>query len=442
MPKYPGLCLVLCFNLINLAALFQSIYASPTGPLSSETIKFQQLRASETGVPSWRGIHHISRHLQRRWWDVIFGLEEHTESNYLTREALPRYTIIPSELPENEDLGSEKSHESVNVFTPHILATDAPVSTTYKWAPLEPRTILNLNLGTNQSLNLTASGYKTTKTLPHPRFRTLRSISGEWPPARLTDQTYIPFINHNTDFPGHTFTVNGTISVATCGYGGPKHYRTITSEPTSRSFNPAKTESYSYPQQTHEIRSDSAQDTVTLDSTNTQSQTYYDWDNWHSRTFDWDWTDPEIQGEFQSQSSLDVPFVLVPRPLTRPLGGDWREYCYSTLIDRYPSAVLFNMENGVLKDYDEGHWTFRDAYIVEPQGLRIACLQKVPLRCSEDPEAKPENTWSVFAGSWLELAGDLEFWACPNSEEREFIGTGDAGWYLPPMFQSKMLRLR
>ncbi|RPB26538.1 hypothetical protein L211DRAFT_899940 [Terfezia boudieri ATCC MYA-4762] len=466
--------------------------ASPTGapPLyyPEPEIELQTAEQSEarTGhnaavsVPTSTVDLILNEVVQKAWWWHTAQRAELTEVPTHNLENWwqdwPQHTTAPP-IPSLGATRSKYSREGWYLFTPHLLeagatvvmdeaaSLEARISSTYH---LKPRWT-KLNLPTpSYTLPSRTWGPITSQEIPHPRYRTLSWISGEWPPKRLADTTHTPFINHNSNFPGHTFTVNGTLSVATCAFGYPKedHCSAPTSTSEAHTFlgtlrgtirSPSSSEPShlsdgnneggpSYPKAT-------ATYPVALEPQNPKStsyhwSTYADPTEWHRTNWTWAYLDlatrtsvnghtdqialPLVQS---SSNTLEAPFVLVPRPIDRPLGGDWREYCYSTLVGRYPTAAIFELEQGVLEDYDGKHWEFTH----DPEKHDRLCLQRVPLAQDWPLEsaAQIERLWDVFEATWVGFNGELEFWVCPNLGERETIGIGDAGWLTPlSLFQN------
>ena len=435
--------------------------------------------------------------VRKAWWWHTAPRAELTEvpTDKLEKwwQTWPQHTTAPPIPSLDAALSSKYSQEGWSLFTPHLLEAGA-TAVMDEAASLEARisSMYHLTPGWTQldlptpsyTLPFRTRGPITSQGLPHPRYRTLSWISGEWPPKRLADTTHTPFINHNSNFPGHTFTVNGTLSVATCAFGYPKEDHCPAPTPTSEAHfrllnnerDPGRPWEPAYPRSTRETfpgilrgtkRSSSSAnpshvnngnneedpsypkvtvtDRVTLEPQNPKPtashwSTYADPVEWYRTNWYWAYLDlatrtmvkghigqkalPQIQSPLHS---LEAPFVLVPRPIDRPLGGGWREYCYSTLVGRYPTAAIFELDEGVLADYDGNRLEFTHG----PEEHRRLCLQRVPLAQEWPSEgaAHPEKPWDVFEATWVKFNSELEFWVCPNLRERETIGIGDAGLF-------------
>ncbi|KAF8424331.1 hypothetical protein EV426DRAFT_712107 [Tirmania nivea] len=407
----------------------------------------------------------------------------------------PQHTTAPPIPSPDAELSSKYSQRDWDLYTPHLVEAGAT-------AVMDEAASLELDARISSMYHLTdlpTPGYTppfstrgpiTSQELPHPRYRTLSWIPGEWPPRRLADTTHTPFINHNSNFPGHTFTVNGTLSVATCAFGYPKGDHcpapTPISEAQFRLLNnerdPARPWEPEYPRPTQEAfprilggtkwsssssnsrhpsngsnEKDSSHPKVATDRVILEPQnpnpTSYQWDpaEWSRTNWYWEYLDlatrTTVNGhidqqalpKFQSpRNTLQAPFVLVPRPIDTPLGGNWREYCYSTLVGRYPAAAIFVLDGGVLEDYDGNRWEFTHDSEIHHR----SCLQRVPLvqEWPSEGVAHPEELWNVFEATWVKFNGELEFWVCPNLGERETIGIGDAA--RPLMMDSTVCRRR
>jgi len=484
--RQPGILLqllarvVLYFPFLLLG--LQCVGTSPTG--EAERVR------GNAGVPAPTSTLGLtpSEGAQKAWW---WHTAERAELTAVPIDKIenwgqtwPQHTVTPSIPSLGAALSSKYSQEGWGLFTPHILEPTVMDEA----ASLETRisSMWHLTPGWTQ-LGL-PQGPITSQHPPHPRYRTLNSISCQWPPKRLADTTHIPFINHNSKFPGHTFTVNGTLSVATCAFGYPKGDHCQTPTPTSETHfrllnnerDPERPWEPAYPRPTRESFAGTLRGTKKNSSSSPSSSkpsrlsngnnekdsaspkvmvtgraavgpqnpktapyqwtTHADPAEWYRTNWYWEYLDLttrtmvnspiDQEALLQVQSppnTLEAPFVLVPRPIEQPLGGDWREYCYSTLVERYPMAAIFELVNGVLEDYDGNRWEL--IHDLE-EHLERPCLKRVPLTQKWPPDGAvhPEKPWDLFEAAWMRLNGELEFWVCPNLGERETIGIGHAGW--------------
>lgn len=422
---------------------------------------------------------------RKAWWWYTAQRAE------LTEVPTDQHTTTPFTPSLEAALRSEYSQQGLDLPTPHLLqigktavmdeaaSLEARISSMYHLTPGWTQ----LDLSTpSYTLPFGTPGPTTSQQLPYPCYRTLNLIYGEWPPKRLADTTHTPFINHNSNFPGHTFTVNGTLSVATCAFGYPKedhcptptptsetHFRLLNNErDTGRLWEPA------YPRATQETfletlrgtnRNSSTSKPSYLSNRNNETDslypkpkvaatdrmtiipqnpkpTPYQWST-HTDSVEWYRTkaymdletrtmangpiDQKALTQVQSPlNTLEAPFVLIPRPIDRPLGGDWREYCYSALVESYPTAAIFELNEGVLEDYDGNRWEFRH----DPEEHYRVCLQRVRLTQEWNSEgvAHTEKPWDVFEVIWVKFNNKPEFWVCPDLRGGDTIGIGNAGW--------------
>ena len=339
---------------------------------------------------------------------------------------MPTYTTVPSDSPVDSEMREKYFINDWIEWLPHRIwdGTSVPAVTATSMATLEVTTTSGQGVISGW---ITSHLTSHTYSLPH-RYHTLKAEDGQWPPARVKDTTHTPFINHNTDFPGHTFTISGTISVATCAYGGRTH---LLLGPT---HTLSSTHAVQPPAQTA-FASDTPKHSAYPISALHQVPMRADWIDLSPNAY-WqlehgDWINAqalEKEAPVGRQYTLPMPFVLVPRPIETPLGGDWREYCYSTIAERYEEAAFLNLENGVLEDDDGYCWVFVDSVHDGIQNVR-PCLQRFlsPWGCSGHTAGSQGAQWNTFPGDWLERSGRLEFWVCPSLEEREWIGVTDAG---------------
>lgn len=346
------------------------------------------------------------------------------EDSRLETTTLPKYTAVPSDVPTGSEM-REKFFNGWTEWLPHQLWDVKSVSIVNTTPMATPEAITPS--GQDVITAWVSSLSSHTYSLPH-RYRTLKPDDGQWPPQRVKDTTYTPFINHNTDFPGHTFTINGTISVATCAYGGQLQ---LLAEPTHAL--PSNHAVHS-PSQTTITSFTQKQSTYPISALH-QVPMHADWIDLGPNTY-WqrelgDWRNVQVLEEevlVDRQYTLSVPFVLVPRPIEKPLGGDWREYCYSTIVERYEEAAFLNLEDGILQDDDGYCWVFIDNAIYDGDLNGNLCLHRFLYPgCSGQVDESLGAQWNTFSGDWLEYNGRLEFWVCPSLEERERIGVTDAG---------------
>lgn len=392
--------------------------------------------ASPTGVSSGHNpqpspTSGVSSETHRGWYRPIAG-GQHVPCEDYKLEPITLPTTVLSDVPVDSEMREKYYINNWVGLFPHHLRGEASLPTVIDtlMSTLEGTSTSRQDMITGWTASYTTSN---TYSLPH-RYQTLKQVDGQWPPPQVKDTTYTPFINHNTNFPGHTFTVDGTISVATCAYGGRTH---LLLEPNHILSSNLKSNHATQSPNPIDIASDSTQKHYSYpNSALHQVPMHADWVNlgpnayWQDEHGDWR-NALEEEVTVDRQYTLPMPFVLVPRPIERPLSGDWREYCYSTIVERYAEAAFLSLEDGALED-DNGYcWDFIDNDNDQDQNLNLCLHRFLPTwGCPGQVDGSLGAQWSAFSGDWLECNGRLEFWVCPSVEEREWIGVADAGKFL------------